>query len=160
MLVILPIIAILYGVLSPQLKNAFDSAGKTACGTNLKTLHNMMSIYASENNHLFPAASKWCDVLISKTDVNLQLFVCKVAPEKSRCNYAINKNIEKLGTNAPPDMVLIFETLPGWNEYGGPEKISLLNHKGQGSNILFVDGHVEFVATKDIPNLQWTSDQK
>ena len=83
---------------------------------------------------------------------------CKGAPNDGRCNYAMNKNVEKLGVNAPPDMVLLFDDGPGWNQCGGPELITAENHKGDGCNVLFVDGHVEFVKTEDISKLKWTAD--
>ena len=70
----------------------------------------------------------------------------------------MNKNIEKLGANAPPDMVLLFETRPGWNQTGGPEILTTDNHNGNGCNILFNDGHVEFVRTEDINDLKWTAE--
>lgn len=42
-----------------------------------------------------------------------------------------------------------------WNQVGGVEIVSCSHHAGVGSNILFADGHVEFVRKKDIPNLRW-----
>jgi prepilin-type processing-associated H-X9-DG protein len=77
------------------------------------------------------------------------------------CNYAINKNVEELGTSSPPDMVLLFETnRPGWCQDGGPEILTTNHHNGEGCNILFVDGHVEFVRTKDLNRLKWTPNEK
>jgi len=70
----------------------------------------------------------------------------------------MNKNIEILGTSSPSDMVLLFETGPGWNQSGGPEILTTDNHQGEGCNIVFVDGHVEFVKTEDLNNLKWTSE--
>jgi len=42
-----------------------------------------------------------------------------------------------------------------WNQVGGVDIVSCTHHAGLGSNILFADGHVEFVRKKDIPNLRW-----
>jgi prepilin-type processing-associated H-X9-DG protein len=42
-----------------------------------------------------------------------------------------------------------------WNQVGGPETLTTENHQGRGCNILFADGHAEFVKTEDIPNLRW-----
>ena len=73
------------------------------------------------------------------------------------CSYAINKNIENLTfDNAPPDMVLLFEATPGWNQVGGPELLTTEHHYGEGCNILYVDGHVEFVRPQDLDKLKWT----
>jgi len=70
----------------------------------------------------------------------------------------MNKNIEKLGTAAPPDMVLLFETYPGWNQVGGPEILTTDNHQGDGCNVLFVDSHVEFIKTEYLNDLKWTAE--
>ncbi len=94
-------------------------------------------------------------MLIEHADVNPSVFHCKGATE-SPCNYAINKNIEKLlAIRAPPDMVVLFETYPGWNQSGGPEILTTDNRQGEGCNILFVDSHVEFVKTEDLHDLKW-----
>jgi prepilin-type processing-associated H-X9-DG protein len=42
-----------------------------------------------------------------------------------------------------------------WNQIGGPEDLTVGNHKGEGCNILFGDGHVEFIKTEDIDKLRW-----
>lgn len=71
----------------------------------------------------------------------------------------MNKNMEKLGTKAPSNMVLLFESYPGWNQSGGPEILTTDNHHGEGCNVLFNDLHVEFVKTEDINDLKWTAEQ-
>jgi prepilin-type processing-associated H-X9-DG protein len=42
-----------------------------------------------------------------------------------------------------------------WNQCGGPELLTASHHGGKGANILFADGHVEFVLVKDFPKLRW-----
>ena len=86
--------------------------------------------------------------------VSKKEFTCPGAPQ-GPCNYAMNKNVEKLGMRAPPDMVVLFETHPGWNQSGGPEILSTENHNGDGCNVLFVDSHVQFVRTRDLKDLKW-----
>ncbi len=54
-------------------------------------------------------------------------------------------------------MVLVFESRPGWNQAGGIELLTTENHRGEGCNVLFVDGHVEFVKPEDIPKLRWNN---
>lgn len=45
-----------------------------------------------------------------------------------------------------------------WNLSGGPEILTTRYHKGKGCNVLFADGHVEFVPAKKIPTLRWTAE--
>jgi len=112
-------------------------------------------IYAGEYDDKYPTPSKWCDLLLEHTDVTEKQFRCKGTYE-GPCNYAMNKNAEIRGTDSPPDMVLLFETSPGWNQAGGPDILTTDNHQGEGCNIVFVDGHVQFVKTRDLNNLKWT----
>jgi prepilin-type processing-associated H-X9-DG protein len=55
-------------------------------------------------------------------------------------------------------MVLLFETSPGWNQCGGADILTVGNHEGDGCNVLFVDGHVEFVTSAGLQHLRWTID--
>jgi prepilin-type processing-associated H-X9-DG protein len=41
-----------------------------------------------------------------------------------------------------------------WNQVGGPAILTTEHHKGEGCNILFGDGHVEFVKKEEIPKLR------
>ncbi len=42
-----------------------------------------------------------------------------------------------------------------WNQFGGPEILTTENHKGKGCNVLFNNGHVEFVKTDRVGELKW-----
>jgi prepilin-type processing-associated H-X9-DG protein len=166
---IIPFFAIFLALMLPALASARAMSQRTACFTNLKQLGLAMHTYAAVNDGKYPPADKWCDLLIKYADVNERTFrcagafgcsgtrCCRVISGKKLSSYALNKNIEKLGENAPPDMVLLFETMPGWNRFGGPEILSADNHNGKGCNILFNDGHVAFVKTEDLNDLKWTA---
>jgi len=151
------VLPLMMGIMMPALARTRQMAFRMVCASNMAGLGNAMRIYASDYDDKYPTASKWCDLLIEYVDVSPSNFRCKGAPE-GPCNYAMNKNIEELGTASPPDMVLLFETHPGWNQSGGPEILTTDNHNGDGCNILFVDSHVEFVKTKDLDDLKWKPD--
>jgi len=68
------------------------------------------------------------------------------------CHYAINPNVSPYSHSR---LVLLFETEGGWNQFGGPEILTFENHKGKGCNILFNDGHVDFVKPKQLGELKW-----
>ena len=155
LLFMVPIMMI--AIMIPALTSARAQAQQAVCTTNMSALGKAMYIYASDHNDMFPTPSKWCDLLIEHAEPSEKEFRCPIACE-GPCNYAMNKNIERLGANAPPDMVLLFETSPGWNQCGGPEILSTDNHTSEGCNILFNDGHVEFVKIKDINNLKWMAE--
>ena len=156
-------LALLMGILMPALGRVRGLAQEIACGANIRVLGRAMMIYANDNDGNYPTASKWCDLLTEYSDteysdyVNEKKFQCQAASE-GPCNYAMNKNIEKLGEDIPPDIVLLFESPPGWNQSGGPELLTTENHQGDGCNIFFGDGHVSLIKSKDTIYLKWTAD--
>jgi prepilin-type processing-associated H-X9-DG protein len=143
----------------PALFNVRQFAFQTICGTNLNSIGIAMNLYANENNGKFPTPAKWCDILSNDPKLGIipKIFICKGA-EQGPCDYAMNKNVENLGRNTPADMVLLFDSTPGWNQSGGPEILSTENHIGRGCNILFADGHVDWVKKEDLHKLRWTTD--
>ena len=153
----LPIIALLMGILMPALARTRQLAFRMVCGTNMSGLSKAMLIYANDYDDKYPTPEKWCDLLVEYCEVDPISFCCKGAPE-GPCNYAINENIAELGSSTQTDIVLLFETHPGWNQVGGPEILTTNNHQGDGCNVAFVDSHVEFVKARDIDKLKWKPD--
>ncbi len=148
------VLPLMLGIMMPALARTRQIAFRMVCGTNMSALGKAMLIYSNDYDDI-PIPAKWCDLLIEHADVNPSVFHCKGATE-GPCNYAMNKNIEKLDAGrATSDMVLLFETHPGWNQSGGPEILTTDNHQGDGCNVLFIDSHVEFVKTEDLDNLRW-----
>jgi len=134
------------------------------CGTNLSDLGKAMLNYASDNDDQYPTAEKWCDLLIAQCEVSPKQFVCPLSDAKEgESSYTFNENlIGKKFTEVPPDVVILFETKEGWNQFGGPEILTTGNHKYQGEggcNILFGDSHVSFVRTEQLGELKWEVEQ-
>lgn len=150
-------VPLLMGILMPALARTRQIAFRMVCGTNLSGLSKAMMLYANDYDDQYPTPGKWCDLLIEYCEVSPISFLCKGAPE-GPCNYALNENVAELGTSTQPDVVLLFETHPGWNQVGGPEILMTDNHQGEGCNVVFVDCHVEFVKARDIEYLKWKPD--
>jgi prepilin-type processing-associated H-X9-DG protein len=149
-IVFLLIIAILW----PGLVRLREYRRRIRCGENIEWLGKATLIYAGGHDDKYPTADKWCDLLIKYAEVTEKEFVCPSAGE-GRCHYAINPNASAV-TN--PDMVVLFETKGGWNQFGGPEILTFENHKGQGCNVLFNDLHVRFVKKEQLGELKWEED--
>jgi hypothetical protein len=126
------------------------------CSENLKALGTCIMLYNSDKDG-YPEPNNWNDALLDSNLASEEVFVCWGLKGKERCSYAMNPNAKP---DWPLDMVLLFETKGGWNQYGGPELITLENHKGKGCNILFNSGHVEFVIKEQLGKLKWTDEQK
>jgi hypothetical protein len=128
------------------------------CRTNLSSLGRAIHIYSDEYNDTYPAYDKWCDLLIEHGNISKSVLKCRSARKSRLCDYAMNPNAEPSGAS---DMVLLFESEPGWNQYGGEELLRLGKHGGiESSSILFNDGHVGFVRRIDHGKLKWEDEQK
>ena len=124
------------------------------CGWNCRIIYQYIRHYNNDYDEKL-ISNKWCDILIQKEGIGKEHLICYGARrkgDKGPCNYAINPYCEP---NSPNDIVLLFETKGGWNQYGGPELISFNNHVRKGANVLFKDGHVEFVKPEDVNKLKW-----
>jgi prepilin-type processing-associated H-X9-DG protein len=152
---ILPFFAILMAIFMPALARTRQIALRVHCAANMSALGRAMIIHANDYDDKFPTQTEWCDLLMKYADVPREGFRCKGALE-GPCNYAMNKNVWNFSKrDIPPDMVVLFETHPGWNQVGGPEILTTDNHQGEGCNVLFADNHVEFVKTRDLEKLKW-----
>ena len=144
------VIPLMMGIMMPALARARTIAQRRVCAANMNQVAITMKMHADEHGK-FPDPSNWCDALQPYYGNNQAILVCKSAV-LGRSHYALNPNAK---TDSPPDMVLLFETGPGWNQSGGPELLSPDNHKGKGCNIVFCDFHFEFVRTEQFENLKW-----
>lgn len=153
----LPTVAILLMLLlMPALSRVKAMAQQVICGVNMEGLAVSTIIYAQDNEHRFPTVEKWCDLLIEHTDVVEQSFHCPAGLEQT-FSYGFNSNLDGLTYDeVGPDVVMLFEIEGGRNVAGGPELLLADRHKGQGCNVVFVDGHLELVRIEDMDKLKWT----
>ncbi len=130
---------------------AIFTFNRVMCGMNISSLEKALHLYAGDHNGRYPSPQKWCDLLIEEVDCAPRMFVCG-GGHKGRSHYAMNPYCEP---NCPNDVVLVFETKGGWNQYGGVELLTFDNHGGKGTNVLFNDGHAEFIRPEDVGRLKW-----
>jgi len=147
---------LIVAILWPGLIRLREYRRRIRCGENIERLGKAMLIYACGHDDKYPTPDKWCDLLIKYAEVSEKEFVCPSAGE-GRCHYAMNPNAK---LTSPPDMVVLFETKGGWNQFGGPEILTFENHEGKGCNVLFNDLHVRFVKKEQISELKWEADEE
>jgi len=136
----------------------FRICGKIFCGENMLGIRMAIMLYASDFDGKYPEPDKWCDLLVQYEDVSKKQFLCLDKHHKGGSlysNYAINPNCNP---NCPNDVVLMFETKDGWNQHGGSELLTFDNHREKGANIVFKDGHLEFVKPYEIGKLKWKAE--
>lgn len=137
--------AMMASIMLPSLNRARETANRVKCAANLKVIGLALLMSANENRGQFPA--KLSD-LIKTQDITFQPFVCPsgiteippvvVAGGKDAIAAWVETNSDYvyMGTGKAarmgPDEILVYEK-PG-------------HHGSDGINILFGDGHVDFVS--------------
>jgi prepilin-type processing-associated H-X9-DG protein len=133
-------------VLLPSLNRARETANRVKCSSNMWQISQAMSQYAIENNGEYPPDLGTL-ILAGEIDLTIDVFVCpsgasavpaviRNAPREQQAEW-VNQNADYvyLGdgkrSDLPADEPLLHE--------------HLYNHDGEGVNMLFGDGHVEFV---------------
>ena len=159
MTVLLPIMAIVLGITLPAVSKAKMTAQRAVCRTNLKQLIIGMEIYMTDYD-AYPTPQQWCDLLMQEAGEPAISFQCRLDPEGT-FSYAVNENLYTIEPGKVSEqwpIVAIFESNLGRNGVGGPDDLVLRhNQHGQsGCNIVYSDGHVEFVTEDRVADLKWT----
>lgn len=96
LMVVMAIILILAGLLTPGLMKAREQAKKTRCLNNLKQIYTAMQLYLTANNEEYPPAENWGTLLYPEYIDDEEIFDCQDKPGK--------------GTAANPDYTYIQPT--------------------------------------------------
>jgi prepilin-type processing-associated H-X9-DG protein len=149
-------LAIIILALLPYIPDERQPAKMFICGVNLKHFGAALQLYR-EQNKIWITHNNWCDAIKPYLACNdNQAYRCpfdKIGP----CSYAMNKNIPADVNDLPPDLVLLFESAPGWNRTGGSDDVVTNRHnKTNKAYVVFADGHIEFVPADKIQALRWT----
>lgn len=132
-----------------------ERAYRLKCKVCLKSLGVVFKLYADDFDGSLPSVELWCDVLGKYMIPGL--LICPGSNAKEdQSSYAMNEFLDgKKLAELSPDLVLLFESMPGWNKAGGPEILTTQHHEDEGCNVLFADGRVEFIEADKISGLKW-----
>ena len=134
------------------------------CKILLMEIGKAMASYSNDYNGQYPTAERWNHLLIEHYGLDEEFFT----PLHGR--YALNPDARP---DSAADVVLVFEVKSEWdvwyNQFGGPERLAgaihhiptiLLRKSITGCNVLFNDGHVEFIKTEEAGELKWKEEEK
>ena len=166
LLVVIAIIGILAGILLPVLSRARESARKTQCMSNVKQIGMGLIMYANENIETFPSSTTGSnDAMIS---LNLlydtyisdnKVFNC---PSDTTVTAATNAGMS-VSTSGGNEYFTSTQSSYGYDRshtqaddadvalaadrppVTPSATASTANHNSRGQNVVYVDGHVEFV---------------
>ena len=171
LLVVIAIIGVLAGILLPVVSRSRESSRSTQCMNNIKQIGMGLIMYANENNDTFPSDTAYSVPSPAMRGLNL-LFDTYVSDSKSfncpsdttvtgatnagmspatsggteaftstQCSYGYDRSHTQAND---PDVAILADRPPP----GTPNTTAnTANHKGRGQNVVYVDGHVEFVTS-------------
>ncbi len=125
--------AMVVSIALPSLSRARELSKRTVCAANLRGIGQAMYIYAQDDNKFPPDL----DAVVKANYSTPRQFICPstTATEADGLD-ACYVYIPGQSNDSNPTNVLLYEK---------PE-----NHGGEGSNVLFVDGHVEFLPNGEV----------
>ncbi|MFQ5685965.1 MAG: type II secretion system protein [Candidatus Scalindua sp.] len=175
LLVVIAIIGILAGILLPVLSRARESARKTQCMSNVKQIGMGLIMYANENNESFPSSTANAMLSLNLlypdyvsdprtfncpsdtfvTDVTNAGIAAATAFTKNQCSYGYDYSHNQADdadvalaadrpTNAAGATTPTANTNSP-NHGGSTDTVANGDTAGRGQNVVYVDGHVEFV---------------
>ncbi len=157
MLLLIPVVAILAGILLPALSGAKVKAQTIMGMSNVKQICLGLSLHALDHDDKFPTATNWCDAVSPSVGGLSTVFRRPNNPSVTRSDYGYNARLAGLkSSEVPTDTVLVFELQTGgWNISGGPE---LLRHPSNRRELVvvgFADGHAEAMTSDRLGQLRW-----
>lgn len=142
----------LISVMLPSLCKAREPANRVKCSANLRQIGLAISQYAEENGGHFPPSLA---VLLKHADISLECLVCPSSNDERLSLTTTDEALADLAAaeqNAPGHKhgLSYVYVGGGWNAKTVPATAVLAyepleNHNGQGANVLYGDGHVDWV---------------
>jgi prepilin-type processing-associated H-X9-DG protein len=121
---LLVLLMLMLAIMLPALSRAREMANRFACSANMRGITQTMFLYSNNNDDQFPPD---LNLLVQDGSITAKSLQCLSADTANYIYVYPNK-----GANSPDDAILLYEPLH--------------NHSnGEGMNIAFGDGHVEFV---------------
>ena len=177
LLVVIAIIGILAGILLPVLSRARESARSTQCASNVKQIGMGLIMYANENSEAFPSSTADAmlslNLLFPNYISDQRVFKCPsdtfvtattnagIAAAtkftKNQCSYGYDYTHTQADdadvailADRPRNTNANVPVVPSENSpnHGGTvNPAGTADDAGRGQNVLYLDGHVEFMST-------------
>ena len=134
-------------ILLPSLNRAREQANRVKCASNLRQIGQAVQLYANANRGQFPDT---VEKVMTHLDLPSEVFVCPSSSDTPAPGVDAKTRAGNLSKGGYLSYVYVGKGL-GWTPDN--TKLSklvlayepLANHSNGGINVLFADGHVEFV---------------
>ncbi|MDY7011501.1 MAG: DUF4190 domain-containing protein [Planctomycetota bacterium] len=121
-------IALIVALALPALGYAKEQARQALCQANLNGIGKSIIIYSSENNDAYPPN---LEMMISSSGMPKELMRCPSDKSNRDCDYFYSPPAEKTSEDTNDQTIIACDFKS--------------NHSGKGRNVLFSDGHVQWL---------------
>jgi len=157
---ILVIGGMLIAITLPSLCRPREGANRVKCGSNLRQVGQAIVTYANDHGGQYPPSLA---VLLSAQDISAELIICPSSnDETARANSTaeITAQIAAAEAKSPGHKPCVSYLYVGQRLTHKTATATtvvayepLENHNSLGTNVLFGDGHVDFVSKEDWPKI-------
>lgn len=133
------------------------------CMMNVRQLGIAMLLYAGDHSDRLPPPDKWNDAIKVNYIKHGGILLCPSEKDNDLPCYAMNAQLKGLRLKDvadPASTVLVFESRPGRNLYGGPELFPRKPRHRDYYIIAFADGRVNALTKDYIKKLNWNPKKK
>jgi prepilin-type processing-associated H-X9-DG protein len=135
--------ALTVSILLPSLNRARETANRVKCASNMRQIGQAILLYSNDNRGKYPDDA---GTLIKTEDITIDVFTCPsgdVEPPADVLNGPVDIKVAWVNGSSPYTYVG-----KGLNNAAGADVLVLYeretDHDGDGMNMLFGDGHVEW----------------
>jgi prepilin-type processing-associated H-X9-DG protein len=137
---------LMISLMVPSLNRARETANRVKCASNMRQIGQALLLYAVENQGEYPPT---LDELLLTQDITPHVFNCPTSAESPAPGETVEDQAANLstgghlsyvylgsdtGSSSAADQIILYEPLT--------------NHNGDGTNVLYGDGHVEFMSAQ------------
>lgn len=132
---------------SPRPMYVMERPNRVKCASNLRQIGQGLELYAKENGGKYPDDF---GLLITKTDLTVDVFVCPSSGEQRASGTTPAEKAVNLLTHGHCSYIYLGR---GLGTPVGEDRVVAMeppeNHDGNGMNMLFGDGHVEWYGKQE-----------
>ncbi|MGB7158458.1 MAG: DUF4190 domain-containing protein [Tepidisphaeraceae bacterium] len=136
-------VGLIVAITVPSLGRARETANRVKCASNMKQLGLAILLYANENRGAYPET---IEQLLLTQDITADIYVCPSTNDTKATGADAQAIINDMASGGHQSYVYVGKGLT--NNLPAETVVAyepMTNHDGDGTNILFGDGHVEFL---------------